>query len=32
VPLILQAAEGYLTRRLFRQILQRIERLARHPT
>jgi hypothetical protein len=30
--LILQLAESYLTRRLFRQILQRIERLAWHGT
>ncbi len=29
---ILQLAENYLTRSLFRQILQRIERLAWHPT
>ena len=29
---ILQPAENYLTRRLFGQILGRIERLARHPT
>jgi Transposase DDE domain group 1 len=29
---ILQLAESYLTRRLFRQILGRIERLAGHPT
>jgi len=28
----LQLAESYLTRSLFRQILQRIERLAWHPT
>jgi hypothetical protein len=28
----LQLAESYLTRRLFRQILVRIERLAWHPT
>ena len=30
--LILQPAEGYLTQRLFRQMLGRIERLAGHPT
>jgi hypothetical protein len=29
---ILQLAESYLTRTLFRQILQRIEQLAWHPT
>ena len=29
---ILQLAENHLTRSLFQQILQRIERLARHPT
>jgi len=29
---ILQLAESHLTRTLFRQILARIERLARHPT
>jgi len=29
---VLQLAEGYLTRTLFRQILGRIERLAWHPT
>jgi hypothetical protein len=29
---VLQLAEGHLTRRLFRQILRRIERLTWHPT
>jgi len=29
---VLQLAESYLTRRLFAQILRRIERLAGHPT
>jgi hypothetical protein len=30
--LVLQLAEGHLTATLFRQIIRRIERLARHPT
>ena len=29
---VLQLAEGYMTQRLFRQIVGRIERLAWHPT